>query len=150
MLHKIDFDNLDTEKQKSNAIRQLQAARNVLCEKGCADPYGTNGHDPEAEQLKQDIDKMLEELGAEPEPPDQRWMIRRIRAEQPEEEQKKKSRREQQLEKELNEQKQENHGRERQKRRISNQRDDKEGSATRYSWRWTRIMKRIVMEKSDR
>ena len=46
MLQKIDFENLDTEKQKANAIRQLQAARNILCEKGCADPYGTNGHDP--------------------------------------------------------------------------------------------------------
>ena len=69
MLHKIDFDHIDTEKQKASAIRTLQAARNVLVENGCADPYGTEGHDPEAEQLKQDIDKMLEQLGAEPQPP---------------------------------------------------------------------------------
>lgn len=68
MLHKIDFDNLETINQYSNAVRTLQAARNVLTEKGCADPYGTDGHDPEAEQLKQDIDKMLEELNAEPDP----------------------------------------------------------------------------------
>ena len=67
MLHKIDFDHLDTEKQKANAIRTLQAARKILCEKGFADPYGTDGTDPDSEQLKQDIDKMLEELGTKPE-----------------------------------------------------------------------------------
>ena len=104
MLHKIDFDNLDTEKQKSNAIRQLQSARNVLCEKGCADPYGTNGHDPEAEQLKQDIDKMLEKLGAEPEPPDQNQDDQEQQGGSGDESDKEKSRREQQLEKDLNEQ----------------------------------------------
>ncbi|MEE3399305.1 MAG: tetratricopeptide repeat protein [Eubacterium sp.] len=104
MLHKIDFDHLETEKQKANAIRQLQAARNVLCERGCADPYGTNGHDPEAEQLKQDIDKMLEELGGEPEPPDSDDQDQNKKQQQKED--KKKSNREEQLEKELEEQKQ--------------------------------------------
>ena len=38
MLHKIDFDNINTEKQKAAAVRTLQSARNVLCEKGHADP----------------------------------------------------------------------------------------------------------------
>jgi hypothetical protein len=104
MLHKIDFDHLETEKQKANAIRQLQAARNVLCERGCADPYGTNGHDPEAEQLKQDIDKMLEELGGEPEPPDSDDQDQNKKQQQKED--KKKSNREEQREKDLEEQKQ--------------------------------------------
>ncbi|MBO4863238.1 MAG: tetratricopeptide repeat protein [Eubacterium sp.] len=104
MLHKIDFDHLDTEKQKSNAIRQLQSARNVLVEKGCADPYGTDGHDPEAEQLKQDIDKMLEELGAEPEDP-QGDQEEQDEQQGGEGEEKQKSYREQQLEKDLNKQK---------------------------------------------
>ena len=106
MLHKIDFDNIATEKQKANAVRQLQSARNVLCEKGCADPYGTDGHDPEAEQLKQDIDKMLEELDAEPEPPQD--------SDDEEQQQggggssdKEKSKREQQLQEDLEDQKQE-------------------------------------------
>ncbi|MCR5542539.1 MAG: tetratricopeptide repeat protein [Eubacterium sp.] len=105
MLHKIDFDNIDTEKQKANAVRQLQSARNVLVEKGCADPYGTNGHDPEAEQLKQDIDKMLEELGAEPEPPNNE-NDQQQQGKGGDSEEKQKSRREQQLEKDLNKQKQ--------------------------------------------
>ena len=106
MLQKIDFDHLETEKQKSNAVRQLQSARNVLTEKGCADPYGTNGHDPEAEQLKQDIDKMLEKLGAEPQPPDSSEEEDQQNGGSGEQEEKQKSYREQQLEKELNEQKQ--------------------------------------------
>ena len=107
MLHKIDFDHIDTEKQKQNAIRTLQAARNVLCEKGCADPYGTDGHDPEAEQLKQDIDKMLEELDAEPEPPESDEEEKQENGGQGNEE-KEKSKREQQLEEQLDQQKQEN------------------------------------------
>ena len=64
MLQKIDFDHIDHENQKEvkKVISQLLAAREVLTEQGCADPKGTDGHDPEAEQLKQDIDKMIKEL----------------------------------------------------------------------------------------
>lgn len=107
MIHKVDFDNINTEKQKANAVRTLQSARNVLTEKGCADPYGTNGHDPEAEQLKQDIDKMLEELDAEPEPPQDQSEDKEGGGGSDSED-KQKSQREKQLEKELEEQKQEN------------------------------------------
>ena len=106
MLHKIDFDHLETEKQKSNAVRTLQAARKILCEKGCADPYGTDGHDPEAEQLKQDIDKMLEELGAEPEPDQNTGEEQESKGKSGEQESQQKSKREQQLEKDLEKQKQ--------------------------------------------
>ena len=107
MLHKIDFDNINTEKQKAAAVRTLQSARNVLCEKGHADPYGTDGHDPEAEQLKQDIDKMLEELDAEPEPPQESEEDEKNQGGSGSDE-KEKSQREKQLEKELDDQKQEN------------------------------------------
>lgn len=106
MLHKIDFDHLETEKQKANAIAKLQAARKILCEKGCADPVGTNGHDPEAEQLKQDIDKMLEELGAEPEQEENQDEQQQSKGGKGEQEEKQKSRREQQLEEDLGKQKQ--------------------------------------------
>ena len=78
-----------------------------LLAKGCADPYGTNGHDPEAEQLKQDIDKMLEELDAEPEPPQDQSEDKEGGGGSDSED-KQKSQREKQLEKELEEQKQEN------------------------------------------
>ena len=128
MLHKIDFDHIDTEKQKESAIRTLQAARNVLVENGCADPYGTEGHDPEAEQLKQDIDKMLEQLGAEPQPPNSDDEQENQDKSNQEEEQKKKSRREQQLEKELNKQKQENMKERQETQDAANQRDDQKDS----------------------
>ena len=41
---------------------QLLAARQVLCETGCADPTGTDGHDPDAEKLKQEIDELLKRV----------------------------------------------------------------------------------------
>ena len=88
------------------SVRFIFTSYNVLVEKGCADPYGTNGHDPEAEQLKQDIDKMLEELGAEPEPPDSD-SDEEQQGGGKEQEEKQKSFREEQLEKDLNEQKEE-------------------------------------------
>ncbi len=85
MIKKINFDNLTTEKKILNAIRQLQAARNVLCEDGCANPdyvegakeqkpiktedgkeiIPEKGHSDKAEQLKKEIDeaiKFLEDL----------------------------------------------------------------------------------------
>jgi|GEM_PF-929952 len=73
MLHKIDFDNLETDKDIESAIRQLRAARRVLVEDGCASPGvgETGGHSETAEQLKKDIDDMLEELGADPEDDDE-------------------------------------------------------------------------------
>ena len=126
MLHKIDFDNINTEKQKANAIRTLQSARNVLCEKGCADPYGTNGHDPEAEQLKQDIDKMLEELDAEPQPP-QNQSDENEGGGGSDSEDKQKSQREKQLEKELEEQKQENMEERQETQDAANQKQDGQG-----------------------
>ena len=85
MIKKINFENLTTEKKILNAIRQLQAARNVLCEDDCANPdyvdgakeqkpiktedgeeiIPEKGHSDKAEQLKKEIDeaiKFLEEL----------------------------------------------------------------------------------------
>lgn len=124
MLQKIDFEHLETEKDKENAIRTLQAARNVLCEKGCADPYGTNGHDPEAEQLKQDIDKMLEELGAEPEPPKSDKDKKQNQGNGGGQD-KKQTQREKELQKELNQQKKEANE---QRRDYQDQKDMQTGS----------------------
>ncbi|SNU08234.1 hypothetical protein SAMN06297422_11674 [Lachnospiraceae bacterium] len=128
MLKKIDFEHLDTEKQIANAVRQLQSARNVLVEKGCADPYGTNGHDPEAEQLKQDIDKMLEELGAEPEPPEEDEEEQQ--GGQGEQEEKQKSFREEQLEKDLKEQKEDSM---KERREADNQKQYRDNSSSSQS-----------------
>ena len=62
MLEKIDFDHLDDPSVRKNAITLLKAARKVLCEVGCADPDGTDGHDEQAETLKEEIDELLKEL----------------------------------------------------------------------------------------
>lgn len=66
IIQKIDFDHLDTDKQKKSAINQLLAARQILTANGCADPADANGHSENAEKLKKDIDEMLKELGYEP------------------------------------------------------------------------------------
>ena len=62
MIGRIDFDHLTDDDRVQEAIDELLKARDVLTEEGCADPDGTDGHDPEAEQLKQDIDRMIEML----------------------------------------------------------------------------------------
>ena len=68
MIAKIDFQDLSTEKKLQNAIQTLRAARVVLTSHGCAGPVEDDGHSEEAEQLKKDIDKLLEQLEN---PPDQ-------------------------------------------------------------------------------
>ncbi len=62
MLAKIDWQGMSGQKDYQRAIRQLKAARNVLTEEGCANPDDPNGHDADAEQLKADIDKILEQM----------------------------------------------------------------------------------------
>ena len=67
MLAKYDFEHLETKEEKEEAIKTLKEGRSILCEEGCADPDGTDGHDPEAEQLKQEIDRLLQQLQDEDE-----------------------------------------------------------------------------------
>lgn len=54
--------NIDEKSDIQVKISELQEARKVLCEKGCANANDNLGHNSTAEQLKSDIDKMLEEL----------------------------------------------------------------------------------------
>ncbi|MBQ9305156.1 tetratricopeptide repeat protein [Butyrivibrio sp.] len=62
LLHLIDFDNLDSEEKIQNALSVLYQARGVLVKHGCAEDKGENGHNKDAQQLKDDIDKMIEKL----------------------------------------------------------------------------------------
>ena len=66
LCHTIDFDNLDLSDQNAvmNAINVLLTARSYLTEDGCAsEPVGSNdGHFPDADSLKHDIDEMLKKL----------------------------------------------------------------------------------------
>lgn len=67
LLHKIDYEHLDTENAVRTAVSQLKTARSVLTEHGCADPDGTDGHSEQAEQLKKEIDELLKKLQNESE-----------------------------------------------------------------------------------
>ena len=71
MCHTVDFDKLDTsdEKAVSKAVSTLQKARLVLTDHGCAsEPVGSDdGHFRDADQLKHDIDDMLNKLQNPPE-----------------------------------------------------------------------------------
>lgn len=66
LCHKEDWDALDRNDADavSAAVELLQSARSVLTEKGCASEGvdTDDGHSPDAEKLKHDIDRMLEEL----------------------------------------------------------------------------------------
>ena len=66
LCHTIDFDNLDLSDQQAvqHAIDVLLTARYYLTEHECAsEPVGSNdGHFPDADSLKHDIDEMLQKL----------------------------------------------------------------------------------------
>ena len=64
MVKQIDLSDLSTEKKINTVIKQLQAARTVLTEDGCANPkVGVyDGHSEEAEQLKKEIDELIAQL----------------------------------------------------------------------------------------
>lgn len=57
----IDFYSLDTQDKIDTALFVLYKARDILLEKGCATNEG-DGHDADAQKLKEDIDKMIELL----------------------------------------------------------------------------------------
>lgn len=107
MLQKIDFSDLSTTKQIESAIRQLLAARGVLIEDGCANPDDDQGHSPEAEQLKKDIDEMLEKLREMLEnPPEQQQQQQQMSGDQQDQQQQQQgqSQQEQQIQQQLQEQ----------------------------------------------
>lgn len=57
MIETIDFESGSTE----DALKTLKEARETLIEKGCADDKNS-GHNADAQQLKNDIDKLIEEI----------------------------------------------------------------------------------------
>ncbi len=58
----INFYNLDSQEKIDTALFILYKARDVLTENGCASPEGSDGHNADAQQLKEDIDRMIEML----------------------------------------------------------------------------------------
>jgi tetratricopeptide (TPR) repeat protein len=61
MCNTIDFYNLNSQEKIDTALFVLYKARDVLLEKGCASDDG-QGHNADAQQLKEDIDAMIEKL----------------------------------------------------------------------------------------
>lgn len=115
LLRKIDPEKLTTEKRIQNTLSQLYAARNLLCEKGCAHMDDEDGHNPIAQQLKDEIDEMIKELEEQLQDNDPQTEnspdggdSNEDQKDQGEEDDKKKSAREKQIEKELEEQRREN------------------------------------------
>jgi tetratricopeptide (TPR) repeat protein len=58
----INFYRLDSQEKIDTALFILYKARDVLTENGCASPEGHDGHNQDAQQLKEDIDRMIEML----------------------------------------------------------------------------------------
>ena len=69
MINTIDFYSLDTQDKIDAALFILYKARDVLLEKGCATDEG-DGHNEDAQQLKEDIDRMIEMLRNPQQQPD--------------------------------------------------------------------------------
>lgn len=62
MLKTIDFYGLNTQEKIDTALFMLYKARDVLTEHGCASEEGHDGHNEDAQQLKEDIDRLIEQL----------------------------------------------------------------------------------------
>lgn len=66
---------LHNEIQSDDEIKEdlsiLNEAKNILCEKGCANENDNKGHNRQAQKLKNDIDKRIEELEQMQEQPNQ-------------------------------------------------------------------------------
>lgn len=69
LLNKIDYDRIGEEETKEMTVNILNTARAYLTANGCAVPEKGvfTGHSQTAEQLKKEIDELLEQLGEEPE-----------------------------------------------------------------------------------
>ena len=70
LLNQIDFENLRMNDREAvdKAIEQLLVAREVLTADACAHFNDPGGHNGDAEQLKKEIDEVLERLNYEPPP----------------------------------------------------------------------------------
>ena len=61
MVIPIDEDEINSQ-NIDETIKKLEEARDVLTEKGYAHEHDSNGHNPDAQQLKEDIDDFIERL----------------------------------------------------------------------------------------
>lgn len=64
MLKQLDLTDLSSEDNVKHVVNVLLSARDILTENGCANPQAGvyDGHSEEAEQLKKEIDELLQKL----------------------------------------------------------------------------------------
>ncbi len=62
MLKTLNFNDIGTDEKKNNLINELERVKKVLTEDGCAHENDNDGHNSDAQQLKNDIDKFIKEL----------------------------------------------------------------------------------------
>lgn len=61
MLKTLNMTDIGTEEKRNNLIKELEIVKDVLLEDECA-TNSNNGHDQDAQTLKNDIDKFIEKL----------------------------------------------------------------------------------------
>lgn len=71
MCYSIDFDHLSSQESIDTALIILYKAKDILLENGWASEVHEEGKDADAQQLKEDIDKMIELLEDPPDGNDQ-------------------------------------------------------------------------------
>lgn len=62
MCYSIDYAGINSQEKIDTALFTLYKARDILLENGCAKDGEEVGHDRDAQQLKEDIDRLIEEL----------------------------------------------------------------------------------------
>ncbi len=136
MIHKIDFENLNSDKKIDQAIQQLRSARLVLTEEGCAAPEGPDGHDPEAQKLREEIDELIKQLEQMKQNQDQNQDEEEQQQEEQQQNQEQSDRsktsREREIERELKEQKQQSMQEQQDAQREKDRREAGEGDGYEY------------------
>lgn len=84
----LDLNNIQalTEEEKTEIIQVLETAIDILVEEGCAHRDDDNGHDEEAQRLKNELQEMIDLLKEEQEQEQQESDNEEQETEQPEEE----------------------------------------------------------------
>jgi len=95
------------EKTLEDNIEILYKAREILCEKGCANTDNSNGHSKKAEKLKEEIDDLIEELKEKKEGKEEPEEKKKDKPENPEKEKEKEEKNKEELEKRQQEAEQE-------------------------------------------
>jgi len=100
--------SVDLEKKTpEDNIEILYKAREILCEKGCANTDNSNGHSKKAEKLKEEIDDLIEELKRKQEGKEEPEEKKKKESENPEKENEKEEKKKEELKKRQEEAEQE-------------------------------------------